>query len=276
MSYIDGFVIAVPTANKQKFIDHAKLGDSVFMDLGATRILECWGDDVPAGKLTDFRMAVKANDDETVVFSWIEWPDKATRDVAYVKMQDWMKNPDKADPRMDPAKNPMPFDGKRMIVGGFAPLLDLAKPNAGQPPAVQPYLFFRGRCEEAIEYYKSKLGAEVDMMLRFSDNPDKPPRDKVPVELDNRIMHAAIRIRGTEIMMSDGMKSGPLDFQCMSLSLSVPSETEADQLYDALAADGAVQMPIGPTFFAKRFGAVTDKFGVSWMIMVPHGTGNDA
>lgn len=275
MSYIDGFVIAVPIANKQKFIDHAKLGDSVFMDLGARRILECWGDDVPAGKLTDFRMAVKAKDDEAVIFSWIEWPDKATRDVAYAKMQDWMKNPDNADPRMDPAKNPMPFDGKRMIFGGFAPLVDLAKPTAGQAPAVQPYLFFGGRCEEAIDFYKSKLDAEVVMMMRFSDNPDKPPRDKVPAELDNRIMHAAIRIRGTEIMMSDGMKSGPLDFQCMSLSLSVPTETEAGQLYDALAADGAVQMPIGPTFFAKRFGAVADKFGVPWMIMVPHGTGKD-
>jgi uncharacterized protein YbaA (DUF1428 family)/uncharacterized glyoxalase superfamily protein PhnB len=276
MSYIDGFVIAVPTANKQKFINHGKLGDGVFMDLGATRILECWGDDVPAGKLTDFRMAVKAKDDETVVFSWIEWPDKATRDEAYAKMQDWMKNPDKADPRMNPAKNPMPFDGTRMIFGGFAPLLDLGKPITGLAPAVQPYLFFRGRCEEAIEYYKSKLDAEVVMMMRFSDNPDKPPRDKVPAELDNRIMHAAIRVRGTEIMMSDGMKSGPLDFQCMSLSLAVPSETEADQFYDALAADGAVQMPIGPTFFAKRFGAIADKFGVSWMIMVPHGTDKDA
>ena len=279
MSYIDGFVIAVPTANKQKFIDHAKLGDSVFMDLGARRILECWGDDVPAGKLTDFRMAVKAKDDETVVFSWIEWPDKATRDVAYAKMQDWMKNPDKADPRMNPAKNPMPFDGKRMIFGGFAPLLDLGKPVGGQAPAapaVQPYLFFRGRCEEAIEYYKNTLGADVVMMMRFSDNPDKPPRDKVPAEFDNRIMHAAIRIRGTEIMMSDGMKSGPLDFQCMSLSLSVPSEAEADQLYGGLAADGTVQMPIGSTFFAKRFGAVADKFGVSWMIMVPYDTGKGA
>ncbi len=279
MSYIDGFVIAVPTENKQKFIDHAKLGDSVFMDLGATRIVECWGDDVPAGKLTDFRMAVKAKDDETVVFSWIEWPDKATRDVAYAKMQDWMENPDQADPRMNPAKNPMPFDGKRMIFGGFAPLLDLAKPIGGQPPAgpaVQPYLFFRGRCEEAIEYYKTQLGAEVVMMMRFSDNPDKQPRDEVPAELDNRIMHASIRIRGTEVMMSDGMKSGPLDFQCMSQSISVPSEAEADRLYNAIAADGTVQMPIGPTFFARSFGAVTDKFGVSWMLMVPHSSGEEA
>jgi uncharacterized protein YbaA (DUF1428 family) len=121
MSYIDGFVIAVPKTNKQKFIDHANLGDSVFMDLGATRILECWGDDVPDGKLTDFRRAVKATDEEAVVFSWIEWPDKATRDAAMGKMEDLMKN----DPRMSPEKNPMPFDGKRMIYGGFSPVVTL-------------------------------------------------------------------------------------------------------------------------------------------------------
>jgi len=125
MSYIDGFVIAVPTANKQKFIDHAKLGDSVFKDLGATRILECWGDDVPDGKVTDFRKAVQAKDDETVVFSWIEWPDKETRDTAFAKMKDWMEHPEKADPRMDPEKNPMPFDGKRLIYGGFAPVVEV-------------------------------------------------------------------------------------------------------------------------------------------------------
>lgn len=125
MSYIDGFVIAVPTANKHKFIEHAKLGDGVFIDLGATRILECWGDDVAEGKLTDFRKAVQAKDDETVVFSWIEWPDKATRDAAFAKMQDWMRHPEKADPRMHPEKNPMPFDGKRLIFGGFTPLVEL-------------------------------------------------------------------------------------------------------------------------------------------------------
>jgi uncharacterized protein YbaA (DUF1428 family) len=127
MTYIDGFVIAVPTANKRKFIKHAKLGDSVFMDLGATRILECWGDDVKDGKLTDFRRAVQAKKDETVVFSWIEWPDKKTRDAAFAKMMDWMRNPEKGDPRMDPKKNPMPFDGKRLIYGGFAPVVELAR-----------------------------------------------------------------------------------------------------------------------------------------------------
>lgn len=125
MTYIDGFVIAVPTANKRKFIDHAKLGDGVFMDLGALRVVECWGDDVHAGKVTDFRRAVQATDDETVVFSWIEWPDKATRDVAYAKMTEWMKNPENADPRMHPEKNPMPFDGLRLIYGGFQPIVEL-------------------------------------------------------------------------------------------------------------------------------------------------------
>jgi len=125
MSYIDGFVIAVPTANKQKFIDHAKLADSVFMDLGAVRILECWGDDVKDGKLTDFRKAVQAKDDESVVFSWIEWPDKATRDAAMAKITEMISDPAKVDPRMDPEKNPMPFDGKRLIYGGFAPVVEV-------------------------------------------------------------------------------------------------------------------------------------------------------
>ena len=117
MTYIDGVVAAVPTANKQKFIDHAKTGDSVFVELGANRVLECWGDDVPEGAVTDFRRAVKAKDDETVIFSWIEWPDKATRDEAMPKMME--------DPRMQPDQNPMPFDGKRLIYGGFSPIVEL-------------------------------------------------------------------------------------------------------------------------------------------------------
>ena len=120
MSYIDGFVIAVPKANRQKFVDHANMADGMFIEMGALRVIECWGDDVPAGTTTDFRMAVKATDDEDVVFSWIEWPDKETRDKCYAVMMD----PNNPDPRMDPAKNPMLFDGKRMIFGGFAPVVD--------------------------------------------------------------------------------------------------------------------------------------------------------
>lgn len=117
MAYIDGFVIAVPTAKKEAFIDHAKKTDAVFLEYGATRILESWGDDVPKGKQTDFRKAVEAKEDEAIVFSWVEWPDKATRDAAMAKVME--------DPRMKPDQNPMPFDGKRMIYGGFSPVVTL-------------------------------------------------------------------------------------------------------------------------------------------------------
>ena len=116
MAYIDGFVIAVPTANKQKFIDFAREFDPIFVEYGAIRVLECWGDDVPHGKQTDFYRAVAAKDDEAVLFSWIEWPDKATRDAGMKQVMD--------DPRMGP-DNPMPFDGARMIYGGFVPVVDL-------------------------------------------------------------------------------------------------------------------------------------------------------
>jgi uncharacterized protein YbaA (DUF1428 family) len=117
MAYVDGFVMAVPTSRKQEFVDHATRGDPAFLELGATRVLECWGDDVPDGTLTDFRRAVQATADETVVFSWIEWPDKATRDAAMKSLME--------DPRLSPETNPMPFDGKRMIFGGFAPVVEL-------------------------------------------------------------------------------------------------------------------------------------------------------
>ena len=120
-AYIDGFVIAVPTSNKEKFIEHAQKADSVFKELGATRIIECWGDDVPDGRLTDFRRAVQAGEDETVVFAWIEWPDKQTRDTAMGRMSELMKT----DERLNCETNPTPFDGSRMIFGGFTPILEL-------------------------------------------------------------------------------------------------------------------------------------------------------
>ena len=119
--YIDGFVIPVPADNRQAFIDHATTADSLFMELGALRVVECWDDDVPEGKQTDFRRAVDAEAGESVIFSWIEWPDKATRDAAFAKLM----SEDFSDPRMDQTKNPMPFDGKRMIFGGFVPVVDM-------------------------------------------------------------------------------------------------------------------------------------------------------
>jgi PhnB protein len=132
---------------------------------------------------------------------------------------------------------------------------------------VQPYLFFDGRCEEAIEFYKRTLGAEVLMMMRFSETPEPPPPGMVPPGSENKIMHASMRIGETEVMASDGRSMGNPVFQGVSLSLSVPSEAEADRLFKALGDGGQVQMPIGKTFFSPRFGMVADRFGVSWMIV---------
>ena len=111
MNYVDGFVAAVPTANREKYLHHAQTAAAVFKEYGALQVVECWGNDVPEGKLTSFTMAVQRKDDETVVFSWITWPSKAVRDEAWKKVME--------DPRIDPANNPMPFDGKRLIYGGF-------------------------------------------------------------------------------------------------------------------------------------------------------------
>jgi len=111
MNYVDGFVAAVPTANRDKFLRHAQDAAVVFKEHGALQVVECWGNDVPEGKLTSFPMAVQRKEDETVIFSWITWPSKAVRDEGMAKVM--------ADPRMQPDKNPMPFDGKRVIYGGF-------------------------------------------------------------------------------------------------------------------------------------------------------------
>jgi uncharacterized glyoxalase superfamily protein PhnB/uncharacterized protein YbaA (DUF1428 family) len=255
--YTDVFVIPVPRQRTADYKKMAELSAKVWREHGALSYVELEADDAKPGKVTSFPQSVALKDGEFVAVGLVTYRSRAHRDEVNAKAM--------ADPRMagmDPKT--MPFDAMRMFWGGFKPFF-----GAAAAASVQPYLFFRGRCEEAIAYYKTALGAEVEMMMRFSDNPDKPGRDKVPAELDDRIMHASVRIAGAGILMSDGMKSGPLDFQCMSLALSIPSEAECERLYNALAADGTVQMPIGPTFFAKRFGAVADKFGVSWMIMVP-------
>ena len=111
MTYVDGFVAAVPTANRETYRQHALAAVPVFKDCGALSVVECWGDDVPEGKLTSFSLAVQRKDDETVVFSWVIWPSREVRDQGMKKLM--------ADPRMQPDKNPMPFDGKRLIYGGF-------------------------------------------------------------------------------------------------------------------------------------------------------------
>ncbi|KHK91449.1 DUF1428 domain-containing protein [Novosphingobium malaysiense] len=119
MSYIEGFIIPVPIANKDLFIAHAREIDPIFLEHGATRVWECWGDDLQHGKQTDFYRAVEAKEDETVCFSWIEWPDKATREVQMAALMKLMQT----DPRFDPDQNPVPFDGKRMVFGGFEPVV---------------------------------------------------------------------------------------------------------------------------------------------------------
>ncbi len=116
MTYVDGFVAAVPTANKEAYLKHAADMAKIMKEFGVLKSVECWGSDVPDGKLTSFPMAVKKESDETVVFAWITWPSKAVRDVGWEKMM--------ADPRMQPGVNPMPFDGKRMIYGGFEMVLE--------------------------------------------------------------------------------------------------------------------------------------------------------
>jgi uncharacterized protein YbaA (DUF1428 family) len=121
MAYMEGFVIPVAKANWHIFKDFVDRIDPMFLELGALRVVECWADDVPDGTLTDFRKSVQAKEDEDVVFAWIEWPDKETPAAAFTTMTD----PDNKDPRMDQTLNPVPFDGKRMIFGGFMPVIDI-------------------------------------------------------------------------------------------------------------------------------------------------------
>ena len=133
---------------------------------------------------------------------------------------------------------------------------------------VQPYLFFNGRCEEAIAFYRQTLGAEVMMMMRFSESPEPHAPGTIPPGAENKVMHAALRIGETTVLASDGRCQGAPSFQGFALSLTVPTEAEAERLFGALGDGGQVQMPMAKTFFSPRFGMVADRFGVSWMVYV--------
>ena len=139
---------------------------------------------------------------------------------------------------------------------------------------VQPYLFFNGRCEEAIAFYRTALDAEVQELMRFRDAPPDPSGKPVegcalPPGSEDKIMHCGLLIGGALVMASDGMSQADATFQGFSLAVSVADEATARRYFHALAEGGQVQMPLGPTFYAKLFGAVADRFGVSWMILVP-------
>jgi PhnB protein len=132
---------------------------------------------------------------------------------------------------------------------------------------VQPYLFFGGRCEEALEFYRAAIGAEVEMVMLHKDSPEAPPPGMLQPGFENKVMHASFRIGGTKIMASDGCQEGA-SFSGFSLSLSVPTEAEADRAFAALAEGGQVQMPLTETFWSPRFGMLADRFGIGWMVSV--------
>lgn len=133
---------------------------------------------------------------------------------------------------------------------------------------VQPYLFFEGRCEEALEFYRTALGAEILMLMRYKDNPEPQVPDMCPPGSDNKVMHASFRLGESTLMASDGLCNGKPSFQGFSLSLTVPGVAEAERLFGVLGAGGQVQMPLGKTFFSPLFGMLADRYGVSWMVYV--------
>jgi PhnB protein len=132
---------------------------------------------------------------------------------------------------------------------------------------VQPYLMFEGRCDEAIEFYKKSLGATVDMVMRFKQAPDQ---SMVTAGNQEKVMHAAVHVGDTQILMSDGGCQGNANFNGFSLAITAANEAEAERMFNALAVGGQVRMPLAKTFFSPRFGMVADKFGVGWMVLAAH------
>lgn len=137
---------------------------------------------------------------------------------------------------------------------------------------VQSYLFFDGKCEEALEFYKKALGAEVNMLMRYKESPEAPPPGCGPQDT-NKVMHATFQIGKTIILASDGRATGKPQFEGFALSLSLPTPAEVDKAFAALADGGKVEMPLSKTFFSARFGMVEDKFGVFWMVLVTPDSG---
>jgi len=135
---------------------------------------------------------------------------------------------------------------------------------------VQPHLCFEGRCDEALEFYRKALGAEVQFLLRFNEMPGGCPPGSIAPGTENKVMHACVRIGDSTIMASDGRCTGKANFHGIALSITANSEAEADKLFGGLAEGGQVNMPLSKTFFSPKFGMLSDKFGVGWMISVAH------
>jgi len=134
---------------------------------------------------------------------------------------------------------------------------------------IQPYLSFDGRCEEALEFYKKAVGAQVDMLMRLKDAPEQPPPGAVPPGSENKIMHASFRIGDSMLMASDGYCKGSPTFQGISLSIGASDPADAERKFKGLSEGGTVSMPLTKTFFSPAFGMLVDRFGVSWMVHVP-------
>jgi PhnB protein len=132
---------------------------------------------------------------------------------------------------------------------------------------LEPYLFFKGRCEEALEFYRSVFGAKQAFLMRYKESPEEPPMP-LPAGWEEKVMHASLQIGETVLMASDGCGPDAPDFKGFSLSVELPDSETATRVFDALADDGEVQMPLGKTFFAPSFGMLTDRFGVGWMVIV--------
>ena len=231
MSYVDVMAAAVPTANKEAYLEHAKKACEIFKKHGALRLVETWGDDVPDGEVTSFPMAVKCQPDETVVVSWVIWPSKEVRDAG---MQALM-----TDPEMQPDVNPMPFDGKRLIFGGFEHLLETAV-----NPKVRTCLWFDNQGEEAARFYVSLL---PDSYIESASYP-------VP---DHPALVVEFTLAGAPYMILNG---GPM-FQhtpASSISVLTKDQPETDRLWNALLDGGGKE---------SMCGWLIDRFGVSWQII---------
>ena len=135
---------------------------------------------------------------------------------------------------------------------------------------VQSYLFFDGRCEEALQFYGKQVGAEITMLMRYKESPEPHEPGMIPPGSENKVMHASFRIGETTLMASDGRCQGQPNFQGFAQSLTVPNEAEAERLFSALADGGQVHLPLTKTFFSPRFGMVADRFGLLWMVIVAH------